>query len=86
MCSSDLTRVWIKKDGIFDFLCDRAKNDPCEDRDYWLNPRYLALGAIITHYPNHPNTLPLLRDRAENDPDEKLREFAKKQLQQWNEC
>lgn len=32
--------------------------------------------------PHHPQTLPLLRDRAENDPDEQVREFAKKKLEE----
>ena len=44
------------------------------------NPRQTALEAIVKQYPNHPQTLPLLQDRAENDPDEQLREWAKKKL------
>jgi hypothetical protein len=40
-----------------------------------------ALEALLTHYPNHPKTLELLRDRAGNDPDEQLREWAKEQLE-----
>ena len=37
---------------------------------------------IHEHYPDHPRTLPLLRDRAEHDPDEQVREFAKKRLEE----
>ncbi|MFP4123662.1 hypothetical protein [Coleofasciculus sp.] len=30
----------------------------------------------LKQYPDHPQTLPLLRDRVENDPDKKVRKFA----------
>ncbi|NET61503.1 MAG: hypothetical protein F6K47_36900 [Symploca sp. SIO2E6] len=49
---------------------------PLED-----NPRQIALKIIIEQYPNHPQTLDLLRDRADNDSDEKLREFAREELE-----
>jgi hypothetical protein len=64
---------------MFEFMCDRAVNDPFERKeDREGNPRQLALEIIIKQYRNHPQTRSLLQDRAENDPDEKLREFAKK--------
>ena len=77
---------------LFEFFSDIAANDPfkptvCEDElaEYLeTNPRQTALEAILENYPNHPKTLPLLRDRAENDPDENLREFAQKKLQEWD--
>ncbi|MEA5626694.1 hypothetical protein, partial [Nostoc sp. UHCC 0251] len=47
------------------------------------NPRRIALEIIIKQFPQHPQTLSLLRDRAENDPDEQVREFAQKKLKQW---
>ncbi|MBD2195530.1 MULTISPECIES: HEAT repeat domain-containing protein [Calothrix] len=46
------------------------------------NPRYIALDIIIKQFPQHPQTLPLLQDKAKNDPDEKVREFAQKKLKQ----
>ncbi|MEH2123212.1 HEAT repeat domain-containing protein [Nostoc sp.] len=46
------------------------------------NPRRIALEIIIKQFPQHDQTLPLLRDRAENDPDEQVREFAQKKLAQ----
>ena len=46
------------------------------------NPRQIALEIIIKQFPQHPQTLPLLRDRTENDPDEQVREFAQKKLAQ----
>ena len=63
--------------------CNCALNDPFERKeDYEDNPRQLALEIIIKQYPDRPQTLPLCKDRAENDPDEKVREFAQKKLEQ----
>jgi len=62
-------------------LSDRVLNDPFErQQDREKNPRQLALEIIIKQYPKHPQTLSLLRDRAENDSDEQLREFASQKL------
>jgi hypothetical protein len=47
---------------------------------YEDNPQQVALLAIIELYPQHPQTLSLLPDKAENDADEKVREFAQKKL------
>jgi predicted NACHT family NTPase len=72
--------------GILQLFCHVAINDPFKHSEseygqYETNPRQTALEAILKHYPNHPQTLPLLRDRTQNDPDEKLREWAKEELQ-----
>jgi hypothetical protein len=48
-----------------------------------LNPRHVreaALEAIVRFWPNHPDTLVLLRDRAANDPTQWLREMAAEML------
>ncbi|MEH2138435.1 HEAT repeat domain-containing protein, partial [Nostoc sp.] len=50
---------------------------------YNPNPRRIALEIIIKQFPQHEQTLPLLCDRAENDPDEQVREYAQKKLKQW---
>ena len=77
----ELARGWKDEPWIFEFLCDRALNDPFERKEDWEdNPRQTALEAIIKQRPDSPLTLSLLRDRAENDPDEKVREFAKEKL------
>jgi hypothetical protein len=77
----ELASGWKDKHGMFEFLCDRALNDPFERKeDREDNPRQLALEIIIKQYPDHPQTLPLLQDRAENDSDDKVREFANKKL------
>ncbi|AKG23941.1 HEAT repeat domain-containing protein [Calothrix sp. 336/3] len=61
-----------------------ARNDPFESKERWQTiPRRVAVEIIIKQYPHHEQTLPLLRDRAENDPDEEVREYAQKKLKQW---
>jgi hypothetical protein len=45
------------------------------------NPRQTALEAIVRYYHDHPQILDLLRDRADNDPDEQVRNFAKNLLE-----
>ncbi|MBW4626999.1 MAG: HEAT repeat domain-containing protein [Brasilonema octagenarum HA4186-MV1] len=66
---------------LFDIYYNCAINDPFERKQsYQTNPRRVALEIIIKQHPHHPQTLPLLRDRAENDPDEQVREYAQKKL------
>ncbi|MEH2308917.1 HEAT repeat domain-containing protein [Nostoc sp.] len=69
---------------LFDIYHQCAINDPFEGshKSYNPNPRYIVLEIIIKQFPQHPQTLTLLRDRAENDPDEQVREFAQKKLAQ----
>jgi hypothetical protein len=67
--------------GIFDLLCQVVTQDPYQRKKDWQNnPRQTALDGLLTNYPTHPKTLELLRDRAANDPDEQLREWAQEQL------
>ncbi|NEP82733.1 MAG: HEAT repeat domain-containing protein, partial [Okeania sp. SIO3B3] len=74
---------WKNGPGILELFYRIAINDPFQrEEDFQDNPRQTALEAIVKHYPDHLQTLPLLQDRAENDPDEKLRKWAKKKLQQ----
>jgi len=81
----ELAQGWKNDPEIFELLCDRTVNDPFERKEYWEgNPRQTALEAIIKQRPDSPQTLSLLRDRADNDSDEKLREFAKKKLEKLN--
>ena len=59
--------------------------DSSQAKDKWgENSRRVALNTILDHYPTHPKTLELLRDRAANDPDEQLREWAQEQLKVQN--
>ncbi|MGB3509173.1 MAG: HEAT repeat domain-containing protein [Microcoleaceae cyanobacterium] len=78
-----IATAWKNEPGIFELFHHTALNDPfqCEHK-FIDNFRRIALGAIVKYYSDHPRTLPLLQDRAENDPDKRLREWAKKKLQQ----
>ena len=80
-----LSEYWNDEPEIFEFLYECALFDPFDEYDNpkrYPNPRITALTAILNNYPEHPQTLPLLHDRAENDPDEKLREFAQSKLKE----
>ena len=75
---------WKQEPGIFEILYDNTLNDPFKRKhNFETNPRQIALEAIVKQYPDHPQTLPLLQDRAENDPDEQLQKWAKRKLQQY---
>jgi hypothetical protein len=79
----ELARGWKYELDMFEFLRDRASNDPYpleDEENKRPNPRQTALEAIIEQYRDRPQTLPLLQGRAKNDPDEKVREFAKEKL------
>ena len=72
---------WKHEPGTFEIFYDNALNDPFERKSILqYNPRQIALKAIVKQYPDHPQTLPLLEDRAENDPDEQLQNWAERKL------
>jgi predicted NACHT family NTPase len=77
----EIARGWKDEPGIFELLCDVAIKDPFErEYDFQENPRQTALAAMIELYPDRTETLELVRDRAQNDRDEQLREFAQQKL------
>ena len=78
----ELVKGWKNEPGMFDFFYNCAIYDPFEGNSdpFKKNPRGIALEVIIKQYRTHPQTLPLLRDRAKHDPDKKVREFANKKL------
>jgi len=83
----ELSEGWKDEPKVFDLLCEASENDPFfkkEDQQSNPNPRQTSLQALLTHYPTRPKTLELLRDRAINDPDEQLREWAEEQLKVQN--
>ncbi|MBW4693231.1 MAG: NACHT domain-containing protein [Lyngbya sp. HA4199-MV5] len=68
---------------VFEFLFSCARNDGFERTyDFEKNPRFVALVEVVKHCSTHPKTLELLRDRAEHDPDEQLRQWAQEQLKE----
>jgi predicted NACHT family NTPase len=83
---AELARGWKDESWLFELLYNCAINDPFQRENNWEeNPRQIALENIIKQYPGHPKTLTLLRDRAENDADEKMREFAQNKLTQFTQ-
>jgi HEAT repeat protein len=79
-----LAEVWKDDRDMLNFFLECAVDesfDVIKHKYVWvMNSRQLALEIIIKQYRDRPRTLPLLQDRAKNDPDEKVREFAKEKL------
>jgi predicted NACHT family NTPase len=75
----ELARAFNNEPGMFEFLRVIAVTQPSKSDNL---SRTAVLKVIIKQFPQHPQTLPLLRDRAKNDPDEQVREFAQKKLKQ----
>ncbi|GBO52694.1 hypothetical protein APA_363 [Pseudanabaena sp. lw0831] len=86
----EIAKGWKDDLQTFDFLCDRAINDSFVRGESlvalaFVNPRQTALEAILKHYSDKPQTLELLKTVSNNDPDERLKEFAKKELAKLSE-
>ncbi len=76
-----LARYFQTNPELFELFYNCAKNDPFEQNEEEKdNPRLVALKIITKQYPHHPQTLPLLHDRVENDIDKEVRQFAQQQL------
>ena len=81
-----ISQGWAESLDLFAFFQDCAIHDPFEREEYYdENPRHTALGAIAQYYPNRAETLPLLRERAAHDPDEQVREMARRAIQRLEE-
>ncbi|BAY15177.1 hypothetical protein NIES21_09920 [Anabaenopsis circularis NIES-21] len=82
---AQLAKAYKSQRELFEIYYNCAANDPFEGShdEFIPNPRRVALEIIVKQYPQDERTLPLLRDRAKNDPDEEVREYAEKQLKQW---
>jgi len=67
----------------FHTLCQCIQDTTSFGRMYddEMPPAQIALEYLLTHYPTHPKLIALLHDRAINDPDEQLREWAQEQLE-----
>jgi predicted NACHT family NTPase len=78
----EIATGWKQEPGILELLKQRVVSDE-SGQVRALALRQIALEAIVKQYLDHPQTLPLLQDRAENDPDEKLQKWAKRKLQQY---
>ncbi|MEG4231862.1 hypothetical protein QUA40_07080 [Microcoleus sp. Pol11C3] len=82
----ELAKGWSNETWMFDFLYETSLKDPfVRKHDSNRNPRLTSLKAILTYYSTHRKTWELLHDRATNDPDEQLREWAQEQLKMQND-
>ncbi|MEM9449178.1 MAG: HEAT repeat domain-containing protein [Cyanobacteria bacterium P01_E01_bin.6] len=82
---SALLDKWIHFSEVFQLCIKVILHDPfVRDEDQGPNPRHIALKGLLTNYPTHPNTIELLRDRAFNDPDGQLQQWAADQLKMRN--
>lgn len=82
---TELANGWSREHWMFQFLCDRAVNDPFVRKNSTnRNPRLRALEALLKHYNKNHQILELLQDRATNDPDAQLRLWAQEQLETQN--
>jgi len=80
-----LSKNWMHMPNMLDFLSQLIV-DKLVRRGNWMqwNPIEKILEQFIKEYPHHPKTLELLHDRALNDSDEQLREWAQEQLKMLN--
>jgi HEAT repeat protein len=70
---------------LLDILYRISKEDLYErEADFEDNPRLIATQGLVRYYPACLKTLELLHDRAANDPDEQLRQWAEEQLKIQN--
>ncbi|MFN6385251.1 MAG: NACHT domain-containing protein [Pseudanabaena sp.] len=82
----EIAKGWNDDPQTFDFLSDHVIHNPFDRKYDWQdNPRQTALEAILQHYSDKPQTLELLKTVSNSDPDEKLKEFAKKELAKLSE-
>lgn len=80
-----ISECFGQEPGMFQFFCEIVQKDPCIPMESWReNCRKTALEALLTHYPTHKKTIGLLHDRAINDPDDQLREWAGIKLKELN--
>ena len=77
----EIAKGWNDDPQTFDFLSDHVIHNPFDRKyDWQTNPRQAALEAILKHHSDKPQTLELLKTVSNDDRDEKLKEFAKKEL------
>jgi hypothetical protein len=81
-----LNQVWQDKAALLDYLHHYVVSHTLHSDiiKSSTNSRLEALHILVYSYPTHPKTLELLRDRAANDPDEQLRQWAQEQLKMQN--
>ncbi|PZV19965.1 MAG: NTPase (NACHT family) [Leptolyngbya sp.] len=76
-----IAKFWKNEEWVFDFIHYCALADPfLRTHESQRNPRWRAVQALSNYYPKHPETSKIISDRAANDSDEQLRQWAKEKL------
>lgn len=84
---------WSHHPNVIQALCEIASRkeysslgDSGDERSYFLpSPWQVALFRLSSLFPKHPKALEYLHDFSINDPDDHLREWARKQLLEWEQ-
>jgi hypothetical protein len=86
----ELERYWSNHPNFIDDLIKVSLNNPfdsmndsedsCDLIDYLDSPRQVAMKCLVKHYKTHPKVVALLQDRAIEDQDEQVRQWASNQL------
>ncbi|TAD79104.1 MAG: NACHT domain-containing protein [Oscillatoriales cyanobacterium] len=82
-----ISENWKDESETLSLLCRIATCDPFQQSRFPFikaNPRYTAITKLLEIAPKNPQVIDLLRDRAANDPDDLLREWATEQLTKIN--
>ncbi|HEY9816317.1 MAG TPA: HEAT repeat domain-containing protein, partial [Candidatus Obscuribacterales bacterium] len=76
-----IAQGWKDDPEVIQLLLQVAMQDPFKrESRFQDNPRLTALEALLRQAPTAPNIMELLRDRAEHDGDEQLRDWAQERL------
>lgn len=76
-----LAQEWQDEYNVFEIVSKCAFADRfVRQTEAEVNPRQVALEAMLEQYTNYPQTWAFIEDRAENDPDPVVRDFAQVEL------
>ena len=77
----NISRYYPIDPEIFELFLNVIQEDSFIREFRWQdNPRQLALETLINNHSDDPKVSQILKERAANDPDEQLREWAQEQL------
>ncbi len=75
-----IVQYYLNYPDKFNLLCELTTQDLSQRDKAWHSSRQMVLSGLLEIAPENPQVVDLLRDRAANDPDDLLREWATKQL------
>ena len=89
----EISNKWSHHPNVIQDLCEiilrnkyTSLGDSGDEKSYFLpSPRQVALYRLSNLFPKHPKALEHLHDCSINDPDDHLREWARRQLLDWGQ-